>query len=103
MRCPNCHTALRKVLVAVAGAKQRATSFQCPKCDYFSFEQNSARRVVQELAKTPLRMRQKLIKLSADRLGIYLRRDIIRSLGLKAGAEIALSVPDEKHIVIELG
>jgi len=58
--------------------------------------------VIQELTKTPLRMHQKLIKLSADRLGIYLRKDIIQSLGLKAGEEIALSVPDEKHIVIEL-
>lgn len=102
MRCPNCNATLRQVRVVIAGAKQRATSYQCPKCDYFSFDAKSAQRVVVELSKTPLRMQQKIIKLSAGRLGMYFNKDIIRSLGMKAGEGIAISVPDEKHIVIEM-
>ena len=102
MKCPKCRWELKQVSVRVAGAKQQATSYQCPKCDYFEFEKKSSQKVLEELKDTPLKIRQKVVKLSQDRLGIYFNSNIVRSLGIKKGEEIFLSVPDKKHILIEL-
>ncbi|HLC66034.1 MAG TPA: zf-TFIIB domain-containing protein [Candidatus Nanoarchaeia archaeon] len=101
MKCPNCNATLRQVLVAVAGAEQKVRSFQCPKCDYFSFEPKSAEKVIAEL-RSPLRIHQRIVKLSANRLGMYFNRDVVRSLRLRKGAEIAISVPDKRHMVVEI-
>lgn len=98
--CPKCKTRLRKVEVKVAGAKTRAVSYQCPKCDYFEFE--SSEKVLEELRNTPLKIKHKIIKLSADRLGIYFNSNIVNSLNLKKGTDIYVSVPDKKHIVLEI-
>ena len=103
MKCQKCNSALRKVEVSVRGAKNKATSYQCTKCDYFEFERESSRKVIEELRETPLKIKQKIIKLSQDRLGIYLNSNIVRSLNLKKGEEIYVSVPDKKRIVLELG
>jgi len=102
-KCPECSSRLKKVEVSVQGAKSRAVSYQCPKCDYFEFEPKSSKRVVEELRETPLKIKQKIVKLSADRLGIYLNKHVVRSLGLKKGGDIYVSVPDDKHIVLEIG
>ena len=102
MKCPNCSGNLKKVEVNVAGAKAKAISYQCTKCDYFEFESNSSKKVIEELRESPLKIKQKLVKLSQDRLGIYFNSHIVRSLGLKKGEDIYISVPDKKHILIEL-
>lgn len=101
MNCPKCGGNLRKVNVAVEGAKKRAASYQCGNCNFFMFEKVSAEKVLKELRETPLKIRQRIIKLSKDRLGMYLNTNIVRSLGIKKGEEIYVSVPDTKHIVIE--
>jgi transcription termination factor Rho len=101
MKCQRCTSELRKVLVSVEGAKQKAISFQCPKCDYFEFEPISSKKVVEELKNTPLQIRQKVVKLSEGRLGIYFSKDIIRSINLKQGEEVYISIPDKKHLVME--
>ena len=103
MRCPKCDSELRKVQVSVHGAKSKAISHQCPKCDYFEFEPNSSKKVVEELRETPLKMKQKIVKLSGERLGIYFNNHVVNSLGMKKGENIYVSVPDKKHIVLELG
>lgn len=103
MKCPKCKANLRKIEVNVAGAKSKAISYQCSKCDYFEFEPKSSKRVVEELRETPLKIKQKIVKLSKDRLGIYFNSNIIRSLNLKKGEEINVSVPDKNHIVLEVG
>ncbi|MFC1691276.1 hypothetical protein ACFL0W_03780 [Nanoarchaeota archaeon] len=103
MNCPKCKSKLRKVKVGVFGAKNKALSYQCPKCDYFEFEPKSSKKVLSELRETPLRIKQKVIKLSQDRLGIYLNKHIVESLNIKKGEDIYLSVPDKKHIILELG
>lgn len=103
MKCPNCSTTLKIVPVQVAGAQQKAVSYQCPRCDYFTFEPESSRKVVEELREAPLKIKQKIVKLSQDRLGIYLNSHIVRSLQLKKGEEIYLSVPDKKRIILERG
>jgi transposase-like protein len=102
MKCPHCRAELRKVEVKVSGARQKATSYQCPKCDYFEFEKKSAQKVISELRESPLKIRQRVVKLSQDRLGIYFNSNVVRSLGIKKGEEIYVSVPDDRHILIEL-
>ena len=102
MRCPKCNANLKKVQVKVHGASNKAVSYQCPKCDYFEFEPESSRKVVEELRETPLKIKQKIVKLSQDRLGMYFNNHIVRSLNLKKGEDIYASVPDKKHIVLEL-
>ena len=102
MECPKCNTRLRKVEVGVQGARSKAVSYQCTKCDYFEFEPKSSQKVIQELRETPLKIKQRVVKLSQDRLGIYFNNNVVRSLGIKKGEEIYLSVPDKNHILIEL-
>ena len=103
MRCPNCNSIMKKVEVNIHGASNKAISYQCPKCNYFEFEQESSRKVIEELREAPLKIKQKIIKLSQDRLGIYFNNNVVRSLNLKKGEEIYISVPDKKHIVLEVG
>lgn len=102
MKCPKCDSNLRKVDVKVQGAENSVISYQCSKCDYFEFEPVSSQRVIEELRETPLKIKQKIVKISQDRLGVYFNNNIIRSLNLKKGEEIYISVPDKKHIILEL-
>ena len=101
MKCPNCNTELKKIEVSVHGATNKAISYQCPKGDYFEFEKESSRKVIEELRETPLQIKQKIVKLSQDRLGIYFNNNVVRSLNMKKGEEIFLSVPDKNHILLE--
>ncbi len=103
MKCPKCKSNLRMVEVGVWGAKRKVVSYQCPDCDYYEFEKESSKKLLEDLRKTPLRIKQKIIKLSHDRLGVYFNKDIIRSLDLRGGEDIDISIPDSKHIIIGLG
>ena len=71
MKCPKCNSDLRKVNVKVQGADNRAISYQCPKCDYFEFEPLSSKKVIEELRETPLKIKQKIIKLLIDKKPIW--------------------------------
>jgi len=99
MKCQKCEGNLRKVEVKVTGAESKAVSYQCPNCDYFTFEPKSAVNVVREIKEreSPLKMKQSIIKLSKDRLGIYFNKDIIRSLDLKSGEEVKVIVGNETN------
>jgi hypothetical protein len=101
MQCPKCNSKLKKVEISVHGAKNKAISYQCTKCDYFEFEPLSSKKVVEELHESPLKMRQKIIKLSGNRLGVYLNNDVVRSLNLKKGEYLYVSLPDKKRILFE--
>ena len=105
MKCPKCESKLIKDEVSVENAEQKAASYQCQKCDYFEFEQESAAKVVKELKmkESPLKIKQKIVKISKDRLGIYFNKNVVESLELEAGENIFVSVPDRKHIVLKLG
>ena|SRR3989338_8503777 len=102
MKCPQCGAGLKSVQVKVAGAKSKVSSSQCPKCGYFEFEPASSRKVLEELRESPLKIEQKIVKLSGQRLGIYLNRHVVKSLNLRKGEYVFVSVPDRKHILIEL-
>ena len=105
MICPKCKSKLRKVKVDIEDAESKAISYQCTNCDYFTFEPKSSIEVLRKIKEkeSPLKMKQKIIKLSKDRLGIYFNQDIIRSLNLKSGEEIYISIPDKKRIVLRIG
>jgi len=103
MKCSKCNSRMKKVSVAVHGAESKVVSYQCSKCDHFEFEKESSKKVIQELRESPLKIRQKIVKLSGERLGIYFSNNVVRSLDLKKGEFIHVSVPDKKHILIELG
>lgn len=104
MKCPNCDKELEKVEVQIEDAESPAISYQCSNCNYYSFEPESTMKVINEIKKkeSPLKMRQKIIKLSKDRLGMYFNQDIIKSLNLKSGDEILISIPDKNKIVLEV-
>lgn len=104
MKCPQCNHNLKKVEVKVQDAGSPVTSFQCGKCSYFDFEENSIHKVINEIRhkETVLKIKQKVVKLSQDRLGIYFNNHVVRSLGIQKGEDVYVSVPDKKHIVLEL-
>ncbi|MBI4170677.1 MAG: hypothetical protein HY514_03210 [Candidatus Aenigmarchaeota archaeon] len=103
MKCPECTKKLKKIEIQVEGAESKAISYQCD-CGYAEFEKESAAKVVKELKlkESPLKIKQKIVKLSGDRLGFYFNSHIVRSLKLKPGEEVYVSVPDKKHIVLKL-
>ncbi len=84
--CPNCMSKLKKAEVDIEDAKNKVISYQCPKCDYFSFEPETTMKVVRELREkeSPLKIKQKIIKLSKNRIGMYFSKDVIESLKLKS-------------------
>ncbi len=104
MKCPYCKSLLKKVKVSIEGTSQDVISFQCQKCDFVEFERETAHRAILDLKvqEMPLKIKQRIIKLSKDRLGTYFNSNIIRSLNLKSGEDIYVSVPDKKHIIISL-
>ena len=103
LKCPKCGERMESVQVEVEGAENKATSYQCD-CGYVEFEKESAAKVLKELKlkEGPLKIKQKIVKLSGNRLGFYFNQNIVRSLDLKAGGEVYLSVPDKKHIILKL-
>ena len=104
MKCPKCSSDLKKIEVEIEDAKTPAISHQCSKCDYYSFEPESTMKIIKELKEkeSPLKIKQKIIKLSQDRLGMYFSKDIVNSLKLESGKEVLISVPDKKKIVLDV-
>lgn len=102
--CPQCKNTLKEITVKIQDADTPVISYQCGKCGYFEFDKKSGDKAIREIRKkeTALKMKQKIVKLSKDRLGMYINKDVARSLGLKGGENIYISVPDKKHIVIEM-
>jgi beta-lactamase class D len=104
MICPECNKKLEKIEVNIEDAETTAISYQCPNCDHFNFEPESTMKIINELKEkeSPLKMKQKIIKLSKDRLGMYFNQDLINSLDLRSGEDIFISVPNNKRIVLDI-
>ena len=102
--CPKCNSELKKVEVEIEDAKTPAISYQCSKCDYYSFEPQSTMKIIKELKEkeSPLKIKQKIIKLSQDRLGMYFSKDVIESLNLQSGKEVLVSIPNKNKIVLDI-
>lgn len=98
-KCPNCRLELKEGEIVI----EEAVKHQCPACHYYKLEPTGeVTRTVKEITGSPLQIKQKITTLSQGRLGLYLNQDVVRSLGLKAGQEVYLSVPDGKIILIQL-
>ncbi len=104
MKCPDCNNELKKIIVKIQDADSPVTSYQCGKCGYFDFEKASINKAIDEIKvkESALKIKQKIIKLSHNRLGMYINRDVARSLDLKGGEEVYVSVPDKKHILVNI-
>jgi len=104
MKCPKCNEPMKEIKVKIQDADTSATSYQCGKCGYFDFEDKSINKAINEIKEkeAPLKIKQRIIKLSHDRLGMYINRDIARSLNLKGGQDVYVSVPDKKHFIINI-
>ena len=102
--CPNCKSELKKVKIKIEDAETKAISYQCKDCDYYSFEPESTMKIIGEIKQkeSPLKIKQKIIKLSQDRLGLYFNKDVIDCLNLKSGEEVFVSVPNNKRIVLDI-
>ena len=103
-KCPKCKGKMREAKVKIQDADSPVISYQCAKCGYFDFEEKSISKAINEikLKETPLAIKQKIIKLSHDRLGMYINRDVARSLNLKGGEDVYVSVPDKSHLVVNV-
>ena len=104
MKCHKCNASMKEVKVKVQDAQSPVTSYQCSKCGYFDFEEKSINKAIDQIKtkEQVLKIKQKIIKLSHDRLGMYINRDVARSLNLKGGEDVYVSVPDKKHMVVIL-
>ncbi len=104
MKCPKCDSNLREIKVKIQDADSPVTSYQCSKCGYFDFEERSINKAISEIKtkESTLAIKQKIIKLSYDRLGMYINRDIARSLNLKGGEDVYVSVPDKKCMIVNI-
>lgn len=104
MKCPKCSSELKRVEVEIEDAKTPAISYQCNNCEYYSFEPESTMKIISEIKEkeVSLRIKQKIIKLSQDRLGMYFSKDVIESLNLKSGEDILVSVPNKKRIILDI-
>ena len=62
--CPNCKSELKKVKIKIEDAETKAISYQCPNCDYFTFEPETTLKIIKEIKEkeSPLKIRQKIIK-----------------------------------------
>jgi hypothetical protein len=101
-KCLKCNSRMKQVNVKIQDAKTPVISYQCSKCGNFDFENNSMNKAINEIKakEMVLKIKQKIIKLSHDRLGMYINRDVVRALNLKGGEEVYVSVPDKKHVVL---
>lgn len=103
-KCHDCGNLMKKVEVSVEGAENKVSSLQCGKCGNLEFDKKTGMNVVKELRQKEqaLKIKQKIVKLSHNRMGMYFNKHIVESLKLKPGEEISISVPDKKRIVIDL-
>jgi hypothetical protein len=104
MKCPKCNKEMKKIKIDVEDASSKVYSYQC-KCGYFDFEKKSVNKAIKEIheKETLLKIKQKIVKISNNRLGMYFNKDIIRSLNLQGGEEIYVSIPDKNKLLIEIG
>lgn len=102
--CPKCKLRLKEIEVSVEGASGKVKSYQCRKCGYLEFDKKTGKKVIEELKERAgaISIKQKIIKISHDRLGTYFNENIVRSLELKGGEEIYVTAPDKKTILISI-
>ena len=97
INCPNCHVEAKAAELLI----EEAVRYRCGTCEYSKLEPVASRTATPP-STSPLQLKQKITTISQGRLGLYLNQDLVRSLGLKAGQEVFVSVPDGQHILVRL-
>ena len=81
--CNKCNGNLEKLEVHVEDTDKTTTGWKCKDCGEYYFDQAESKAIYEDLSQkeTPaLNIKQKIVKLSKDRLGIYLNKDVIRCI-----------------------
>lgn len=107
-QCKKCKGKLKSFDVEVEDADLPTVGQECAKCGELYFDEIKSRAVVESLRKKEQEVeeppvfgiRQKVIKLSKGRVGLYLSKDVARSTVFKPGKEIELKVLDKKRILV---
>jgi hypothetical protein len=109
MNCKKCGGKLKKFKVEVEDSDLGSEGFECVKCGELFFDEEKSKKIVNDLKRKEflkelpaLSIKQKVIKLSKDRLGFYFNKDIIRCTNLKAGEPVEVRLLDKKHILVEV-
>ncbi len=109
MKCKKCGGSLEKFSVDVEDSGLPSEGFECKKCGELFFDEKKSKAVVEDLKRTKLlkelpvlSIRQKIIKLSKNRLGFYFNKDLARCAKLKAGEPIEVRLLDKKTIMVEV-
>ena len=109
MKCKKCGGVLKEFNIEVEGSGLHSEGFECTKCGELFFESEKGREIVEDLRQREflkelpaLSIKQKVVKLSKDRLGFYFNKDIARCVNLKPGEEIQVRLLDKKRILIEV-
>jgi len=103
MKCKKCGGKPNKFRVEVEGTHLPGKGYECGKCGNILFDKEKGRAIVEDLKKKELpalQIKQKVVKLSKDRLGFYFNKDIARCAALKPGAELRVSLLDKKHLLL---
>lgn len=109
MNCKKCGGKLESFRVKVEDSDLPSEGFECNKCGELFFDEKKGKAVVEELRRKELlgelpvlSIKQKIIKLSKDRIGFYFDKDIARCAELKAGEPIEVRLLDKKTILLEV-
>lgn len=109
MNCRKCGGKLKKFKVEVEDSDLPSEGFECVKCGELFFDEEKSKAVVANLKRKELlsdlpalSVKQKIVKLSKDRIGFYFNKDIARCADLKPGEEIEVRLLDKKRILVEV-
>ena len=109
MNCEKCDGSLKKFKVEVEDSDLSSEGFECVKCGELFFNKEKGKEIVADLKRKEmleelpvLSIKQKIIKLSKDRIGFYFNKDIVRCAGLKAGEPVEVRLLDKKRILVEV-
>lgn len=109
MKCKKCGGSLERFAIDVEDSDLGSEGSECKKCGELFFDEKKGEAVVKDLKRKELfnelpalSIRQKIIKLSKDRIGFYFSKDLARCAELKAGEPIEVSLLDKKRILIEV-
>ncbi len=106
-KCRVCGGELKELEVRVEGSDITSKGWKCKICGHYVFDEEGGRTIVDDLEtseaieKLPaLNIEQRIIKLSKDRLGMYLPKDVVRCTGIEKGKRVYISVLDKKKLLL---
>ena len=109
MKCKKCGGTLKRFAVKAENSDLGSEGFECKQCGELLFDEKKSKAIDEDHKRKDLcqelpalSIRQKVIKLSKNRLGFYFNKDIARCAKLKAGEPIEVRLLDKKRIMVEV-